>query len=62
MTGRVDRITVTLNIYQEFAGHSDITFDYEPLPDDPLVAAALAKLHERNAIAIAGGLTTFEII
>lgn len=48
MAARVDLITVTLYVYNEFAGHSDMSFEYEPLPDDPFVAAALAKWHERN--------------
>jgi hypothetical protein len=45
---RVDWITITLNVYQEFEGHTDITFEYSPTEDDPFTKAVLDKLHERN--------------
>lgn len=58
MTGcRVNRITVTMEVYHEFEGEPHpVSFSYIPEPDDPLVAAAFAKNDAmlREAMARAG--------
>ena len=40
---RVNRITVTLDVYVEFEGSHTTTFSYEPSPDDALANLAVAK-------------------
>ncbi len=47
---RVDNIRVTLTLNAEFsAGAHDVTFEYVPGDDDPLVSAALARWREIRA-------------
>lgn len=50
MATNVDRIKVTLTLNTEFsAGAHDVTFEYVPADDDPLVAAARAKWRDIRA-------------
>jgi hypothetical protein len=48
---RVDSISVTMEVYQEFEGRYPVTFSYVPVPDDPLVAMLLAKALSINLAA-----------
>jgi hypothetical protein len=43
---RVDRITVTLDLYVEFEGNHTVSFSYSPPTDDELVALACKKNDE----------------
>ena len=44
---RVDSVTVTMDVYTEFEGHSDVTFTFIPTDQlDPLLTALLNKNHE----------------
>jgi len=40
---RVDRITITMDVYVEFEGHHQSTFSYNPDPGDELTALAHIK-------------------
>jgi hypothetical protein len=50
---RVDNVSVTLSICDEFEGSHVVAFSYVPRADDPLVIAALAKNKELNLAALA---------
>ena len=43
MGRRIDRITITLDVFIEFEGSHTSTFSYVPEPDDQLAELACAK-------------------
>lgn len=54
MAIRVDNVSVTMDVYAEFGGHSTITFAYAPESCDPLAAALVAKHRELSFAAALG--------
>lgn len=53
---RVDSVSVSMDVYVEFEGHSTVRFSYTPAPDDPLVAALVAKNEELLRVELASAV------
>jgi len=55
MGKRVDKITISMTVYTDFAGSHDWSFSYIPADDDPLVELAYQKHEEMLKTALLQG-------